>query len=121
MSVLVASWLADAAQPVIVRRALATSVVVGTLLTLVNHGRTIVDHGWSAELLWPIVLTFLTPYVVASISAAATIRAARAKPVDQIGAASRASAASARGTSSPATVRASLNEAAADGRSPRRS
>jgi len=64
------SWLGTVAKPRIVRRALLTALVVGPVLTLVNHGAALVRGGLGAELVWPVVLTFLTPYVVASISSA---------------------------------------------------
>jgi hypothetical protein len=61
------------AKPRIVRRALLTALIVGTVLTLVNHGAALVRGGLGAELLWPVVLTFLTPYVVASVSSAMAV------------------------------------------------
>jgi len=66
----ITSWLGAVAKPKIVRRALLTGLVVGTVLTLVNHGAALARGGLGAELLWPVVLTFLTPYVVASVSSA---------------------------------------------------
>jgi hypothetical protein len=62
----------------IVRRALVTSLVVGTILTAVNHGPDILQRGLPVELLWPVVVTFLTPFLVATISCVATIRAGEA-------------------------------------------
>lgn len=67
-------WLQTMAKPTIVRRALFTALVVGPVLTLVNHGAALVRGGLGTELLWPVVLTFLTPYVVASVSSAMTVR-----------------------------------------------
>jgi hypothetical protein len=76
------AWLVIAAEPAVVRRALLTSAVVGTVLTLANHGSAILGRGLETETLWPILLTFLTPYLVATISSATAIRssgAARAR------------------------------------------
>lgn len=68
------SCLHSAAKPTIVRRALLTALVVGTVLTLVNHGAELAGGGLGTELLWPVVLTFLTPYVVSSVSSAMAVR-----------------------------------------------
>lgn len=67
------AWLPIAAQPAIIRRATLTSLVVGTILTLVNHGPALVGDRLTSETLGPIMLTYATPYVVATISSAAAI------------------------------------------------
>lgn len=63
------SFFAALADRSTVRRALKVSAIVGTLLTLLNHG----DHIWLGIFppLWKIVLTYLVPYSVSSYSTAA--------------------------------------------------
>ncbi len=70
----VGSWLRDAAQPPVVRRALVTSAVVGTVLAVINHADGLTSGFTSGDLL-PIALTFLVPYLVASVSSVAATRA----------------------------------------------
>lgn len=60
----------------VVRRALKMSVIVGTLLMLINHGDAIWRRdvgGWRAL---RIVLTYLVPYTVSTLSSTAAIRSA---------------------------------------------
>jgi hypothetical protein len=71
------AWLTAVADPTIVRRALATSTVVGTLLTLINQG----DHILNAQLgsgdALRIGLSFAIPYAVATVSSVASTGKAR--------------------------------------------
>ncbi len=57
-----------ALQPSIVKRGLKYSVIVGTILVLINQG----DSFFSGELttfqIWQILLTYTVPYVVSSLS-----------------------------------------------------
>jgi len=46
----------------IIRRAFFTSVVVGSLLLLINHGDTIKAQEYPA--LWKVGLTYLVPFLV---------------------------------------------------------
>ena len=46
----------------IIRRALLTSLVVGSVLLLVNHGDTVRAQEYPA--LWKVGLTYLVPFVV---------------------------------------------------------
>jgi len=46
----------------IIRRAFFTSVVVGSVLLLINHGDTIKAHEYPA--LWKVGLTYLVPFLV---------------------------------------------------------
>lgn len=55
-------------QPSIVRSALKVSLVVGTILNVINNGEQI----WTAHTvtLWRLALNFVVPYCVSSYSAA---------------------------------------------------
>jgi len=46
----------------IIRRALLTSLVVGSVLLLINHGDTVKAQEYPA--LWKVGLTYLVPFVV---------------------------------------------------------
>ena len=56
-------------KPVIIRRAVTVSAIVGTSLTLINQGDLILSGALPPA--WKVMLTYLTPYLVSSYSAAA--------------------------------------------------
>jgi phosphoribosylformylglycinamidine synthase len=71
------SALATACQPAVARRALAMAAVVGPILTLINQGDALVsDVPFS---FWKAGLTFIVPYLVATVSTVATHRRRDAK------------------------------------------
>lgn len=68
------SWLSLFTSDGTPRRAVWTSVVVGTLLCAINHGDTLLS---GAQPPWPkLILTYCVPYCVASWGAATAKRAA---------------------------------------------
>jgi phosphoribosylformylglycinamidine synthase len=66
------SALTTACRPVIVRRALIMAAVVGPILTLINQGDALVSDAPFS--FWKAGLTFIVPYLVATVSAVATHR-----------------------------------------------
>jgi len=64
------SALATACQPAIVRRALVLAAVVGPILTLINQGDALVSGVPFS--FWKAGLTFIVPYLVATVSAVVT-------------------------------------------------
>jgi hypothetical protein len=68
------AWIRITLSPPILRRALATCVVVGVILTLANHGAEVFGGRLRPDHLWPIAFTFIVPFVVATISSAAVVR-----------------------------------------------
>ena len=70
-------WLGLALRPDIVRRSLRVALVVGTVLTLINHGDHLLAGTLDAAALLKIALTYCVPYCVASWSAVQALRAAR--------------------------------------------
>ena len=48
------------------RRSLIASILVGTLLILLNQGDVMLSGSWTAALLWKAPLTYLVPFLVAS-------------------------------------------------------
>ena len=57
-------WKKIAFSPQVIRRACLTSLVVGTVLTLINQGGLIIKGGDTSDLFWKIPLTYLVPYLV---------------------------------------------------------
>ena len=53
----------------VVRRSLRASLVVGTLLTALNHGDQMLAGVFAVELWWKIPLTYLVPFLVATYGA----------------------------------------------------
>ena len=64
------SLLATACQRAIVRRALIMAAVVGPILTLINQGDALVSDAPFS--FWKAGLTFIVPYLVATVSAVVT-------------------------------------------------
>jgi class 3 adenylate cyclase len=71
------AWVRIAADPLILRRAVATSLIVGSLLTVINHGDALARGIADAGLAWQVGLTFLVPFLVSTLSGVAAIRAQR--------------------------------------------
>ncbi len=64
----IATWLALARSPVIVKRALVYALVVGLLLIAINHGMCIVHRQYSFACLWQSVLSVCVPFFVSTFS-----------------------------------------------------
>ncbi|MGH2633693.1 MAG: nitrate/nitrite transporter NrtS [Tepidiformaceae bacterium] len=62
----------------LLRTALATSALVGTVLTSINQGNVLLAGAFPPILLWKIPLTYCVPYCVSTISALRISRAPRA-------------------------------------------
>lgn len=52
-----------AIHPPLLRNAVATALVVGTILTAINQGNVLLDGRFPAELWWKIPLTYSVPYM----------------------------------------------------------
>lgn len=57
-----------------IKKSLMASVVVGTLLTLLNQGDFLVSGNWNPALYWKIPLTYCVPFVVATYGALSNVR-----------------------------------------------
>jgi hypothetical protein len=57
------------------RRSLIVTVVVGTVLNLINQGPEILAGKW--PVFWKLVLTYTVPFLVASYGSYAAFRSAR--------------------------------------------
>jgi class 3 adenylate cyclase len=78
------AWAHIAADPLILRRGLVTSLVVGSLLTVINHGDRLAAGSADPDLAWRIGLTFLVPFIVSTLSGVAAIRAQRSDPSETL-------------------------------------
>lgn len=77
----VAAWLRLAVSATVVRRSLGYAVVVGPILIVINHADAIAAGEIDPGLLLKMGLTFLVPYLVATLSSVGALRAQRA-PTD---------------------------------------
>jgi hypothetical protein len=55
--------------PPMLRRSAVIALVVGTILTAINHGDLLLGGQWSPTLAWKIPLTYAVPFVVAALGA----------------------------------------------------
>jgi hypothetical protein len=69
--------LCAAGDPTIARRSSLVALVVGSILTAINHGDAIFGGSWTPALAWKIPLTYLVPFLVATWSALANSRIPR--------------------------------------------
>ncbi len=68
-------WLAQATRDGIPRRSAIVALIVGPILTVINQGDHVLrgdDINW-----WKVALTFLVPYVVATVGAVGVTRSPR--------------------------------------------
>ena len=69
-----ASWLALAMSPSIVRRATKVALLVGTILICINHGDALVRGELTRVQLLKMVLTYIVPYCVSTYAAVSAVR-----------------------------------------------
>jgi thiamine transporter ThiT len=67
-------FLKHALDPVCVKRAIKTSLVVGTVLGLINHSDKLIHGTLTRTSIIQIVVTYLVPYSVATFGAAMQAR-----------------------------------------------
>ena len=56
------------------RRSAIVAVVVGTVLTFLNQGDTLISGDWNNALYWKIPLTYCVPFLVATYGALSAAR-----------------------------------------------
>jgi hypothetical protein len=74
-----AEWFRLAREPHVVRRALAYTLVVGSILIAINHGDALLRGELGAGRLLRMGLTTLVPYLVSTLSSVGAVRQARAR------------------------------------------
>lgn len=67
-------WIAVAADRRTLTRALITSLVVGVVLTFINHGDVVLRGQLRDDHFWPIAFTFLVPFIVTLVSTVAAVQ-----------------------------------------------
>lgn len=70
-------WYRIAADPTVLRRAVLTSIGVGTILTLVNRHDEVLGGAIPPTSLVPVAITFLVPFVVSLASSVIAVRVER--------------------------------------------
>jgi len=78
-------WLQLAMSASVLRRALLTSALIGTLLALINHGNELFSGQMTRGHWLRVAMTYLVPYCVATWSSVQTIRQLRSgiqKPME---------------------------------------
>lgn len=67
-------WIRLASERSVVRRAAMMSVIVGTILTVINQGDILLNGGFGGRQLLKMGLTYLVPYCVSTISSVGASR-----------------------------------------------
>ncbi|HTO09552.1 MAG TPA: nitrate/nitrite transporter NrtS [Myxococcota bacterium] len=67
-------WLRLASDGAVVRRALRTAVIVGSILIAINHGSALLHGDVDALRVFRMCLTVLVPYAVSTSSSVAALR-----------------------------------------------
>jgi len=70
-----AKWFSTAIRRDIVRRGLKVGLIVGTILTAINHGDLILSGQLTANSTWKILLTYIVPYCVSTYAGVSAILA----------------------------------------------
>ncbi len=74
-------WLALCVSKNIVRRAFFTSMIVGTILVVINHSDALITGKIDALRAFRMLLTYLVPYLVSTTSSVSTILSFQSKPL----------------------------------------
>jgi hypothetical protein len=69
-----AEWVRLATERAVVRRALRTMLIVGSVLIAINHGSALIAGDIDGVRVFRICLTLLVPYAVSTSSSVATLR-----------------------------------------------
>ena len=67
------AWVRDATAPTTVRPAVRLTVIVGVILTVINHGAVMLTGHASAGEWFRILLTICVPYVVSTVSTVSAV------------------------------------------------
>jgi len=67
------NWFTTACEPSVVRRAIRVSLIVGTILILINHGDALIRAEMSLRRLVKIILTYVVPYCVSTYASVGAI------------------------------------------------
>jgi len=70
----ISEYLSIAFSREICTTSLKVSLIVGTLLVLINHGAAVFDSSVTTENVWQIALTYLVPFCVSTYSSVKVLR-----------------------------------------------
>ena len=70
-------WFTDLRDGRVIRRALKTALVVGTLLVAITQGASIIAGDWTSRMIWQIPLTVMVPFTVSLLTSATVVGSAR--------------------------------------------
>ena len=68
------SWLATACTEEVVKRSLKVSLLVGSILAVINHGDQLLTGVIRSDVLWKIPLTYCVPYAVSTFASVDALR-----------------------------------------------
>jgi hypothetical protein len=72
-------WLTIASRRDVVIRSIKVAMVVGTILTMINHSDTILAFGINSQIMIKIMLTYCVPYCVSTYSSVGALMAQQEK------------------------------------------
>jgi hypothetical protein len=67
-------WRHVISHPAVWHRSLVTALIVGTVLTAINQGNLILQHGFTREILIKMALTYCVPFCVSTSGALGAAR-----------------------------------------------
>ena len=68
------AWLSIAVRRDVVARGVRVGLIVGTILTAINHGDAILSGEIPQSAMWKIPLTYLVPFLVSTYAGVEAIR-----------------------------------------------
>jgi hypothetical protein len=71
------AWFKIALLPTVVKRSTKVSLVVGTLLSIVNHLDTILLMGINSNVVFKILFTYFVPYCVSTYASVSTMNSSK--------------------------------------------
>lgn len=74
---LLSEWLTGCVSRPVVRKAVLSSLIVGTVLVAINHGDALISGQIDGMRIFKIVLTMIVPYLVSTVSSVSTMIAIR--------------------------------------------
>jgi class 3 adenylate cyclase len=77
------TWIRVATDPSTAKQSLLTCLVVGSLLTAINHGEDLLRGRFLVDMAWQIALTFLVPLLVSTTSSVAAIQRQRTGSIQE--------------------------------------
>jgi hypothetical protein len=67
------------------KRSLAVSLIVGTVLTAINQGNFLFSSNFQIAMAWKVPLTYAVPFMVTTVGGLLNARTVNADPVDPTG------------------------------------